>query len=95
MDDPVSAEEKGRWFREMLSAQEKIAGERTAKLVGKTLKVLAETVDDKGFTEGRTGGNVIIKFRCHNPEKVIGSFVNVKVTKALTWIVEGELLSDN
>lgn len=95
MDDPVSAEEKGKWFREMLKVQEKIAGERTAKLVGTTAKVLAEEQDEKGYVSGRTGGNVIIRFKCDNPEKVIGNFVNVKVTNALTWIVEGELISDN
>ena len=95
MDNPISAEEKGKWFREMLKVQEEIAGERTAKLVGTTAKVLAEEQDEKGYVSGRTGGNVIIRFKCDNPEKVIGNFVNVKVTNALTWIVEGELISDN
>ena len=69
MDDPVSAEEKGKWFREMLKVQEEIAGERTAKLVGTTAKVLAEEQDEKGYVSGRTGGNVIIRFKCDNPEK--------------------------
>ena len=79
----------------MLKVQEEIAGERTARLVGTTAKVLAEEQDEKGYVSGRTGGNVIIRFKCDNPEKVIGNFVNVKVTNALTWIVEGELINDN
>ncbi len=89
MPDPVSREEKGKWFRELLDAQEKVAAERTASMVGKTYRVLCESVSKGGLIEGRTDGNIIIEFPAD--ESVIGSFRKVKVTESLTWILRGEL----
>ena len=39
MPDPVSREEKGKWFRELLVAQEKIALKNENKYLGKTFTV--------------------------------------------------------
>lgn len=89
MPDPVSREEKGKWFRELLDAQEKVAAKRTASMVGKTYRVLCESVSKGGLIEGRTEGNIIIEFPADN--SVIGSFRNVRVTESLTWILRGEL----
>ncbi len=89
MPDPVSREEKGKWFRELLDAQEKVAANRTASMVGKTYRVLCESVSKGGLIEGRTEGNIIIEFPAD--KSVIGSFRNVRVTESLTWILRGEL----
>ena len=89
MDDPVSREEKGKWFRELLDAQEKIAASRTASMVGKTYRVLCESISKGGLIEGRTEGNIIIEFPAD--KSVIGSFREVTVTESLTWILRGEL----
>ena len=89
MPDPVSREDKGKWFRELLDAQEKVAVKRTASMVGKTYRVLCESVSKGGLIEGRTEGNIIIEFPADT--SVIGSFRNVKVTESLTWILRGEL----
>ncbi len=91
MPDPVSREEKGRWFKELTDAQEKIAGERTALMKGKTYRVLCEEKAKRpGFISGRTEGNIIIEFPAD--ENVIGSFRLVKVTECKTWVVDGELV---
>ena len=42
MDDPVSAEEKSKWFRELLDVQEEIAAKRCSSMVGQTERVLIE-----------------------------------------------------
>ena len=89
MPDPVSREEKGKWFKELLDAQEKVAAKRTASMVGKTYRVLCESVSKSGLIEGRTQGNIIIEFPAD--VSVIGSFREVKVTESLTWILRGEL----
>ena len=89
MPDPVSREEKGKWFKELLDAQEKVAAKRTASMVGKTYRVLCESVSKGGLIEGRTQGNIIIEFPAD--VSVIGSFRDVKVTESLTWILRGEL----
>ena len=89
MPDPVSREEKGRWFKELLDTQEKIAAVRTASMLGKTYRVLCESVSKGGLIEGRTQGNIIIEFPAD--QSVIGTFRDVKVTESLTWILRGEL----
>ena len=89
MEDPVPAEDKSKWFKELTTLQEKIAGERTAKMKGRTYKVLVEGKSKtEGLLSGRTGGNVIIEFM--GDESLIGSFANVKVTNPRTWVVYGE-----
>ena len=90
MLDPISREEKGKWFKELLDAQEKIAAVRTASMVGKTYRVLCESISKGGLIEGRTQGNIIIEFPAD--ASVIGSFKEVKVTESLTWILRGELV---
>ncbi len=92
MEDPTSREEKGKWFKELLDLQEKKAGERTAKMKGKTYRVLVEEPGKQGenYLSGRTSGNVIIEFI--GDKSLIGKFVDVLVTEPLTWIVKGELI---
>lgn len=91
MPDPISREEKGRWFKELCDLQESIAGKRTAEMKGKSYKVLCEGYAKDGIYNGRTGGNVMIEFPDTDGGKSIGRFCTVKVTEPLTWIVRGEL----
>ena len=90
MPDPVSREEKGKWFLELCAAQEKIASVRTSEMVGREYRVLCESKAKKdGYISGRTQGNIIIEFPAD--ESVIGSFRTVRVTEALIWMLKGEL----
>lgn len=90
MGDPVSREEKGKWFSELCAAQEKIASVRTSEMVGREYRVLCESKAKKdGYISGRTQGNIIIEFPAD--ESVIGSFRTVRVTEALIWMLKGEL----
>ncbi len=90
MPDPISRDEKGKWFKELTDLQERIAGERTANMKGKTYRVLVEgTAKGEGMLSGRTGGNIIIEFP--GDESLIGKFIDVTVTNPRTWIVYGEI----
>lgn len=91
MDDPVSPSEKSEWFSELLQAQEEIAAIRCAHMVGQTVKVLVEGKTNKNDAlTSRTSGNIIVE---HNgPEELIGTFAQVKITKARNWILKGELV---
>lgn len=92
MDDPVSYEEKNKWFKELCDLQESIAANHNAQMLGKTFRVLCEGESKNcvGFMAGRTDGNVIIEFKAD--ESLIGKFCCVKVTEPLNWIVKGELV---
>ncbi len=91
MDDPISAEEKSKWFRELLTVQEEIAAKRCASMVGTTEKVLIEGKKEKtNELTGRTSGNIIVELE--GSEDLIGTFQNVEITKARNWILKGKLI---
>lgn len=90
MDDPVSEDEKGKWFRELLKVQNECGSKSYQKYVGKTVRVLCE---GKGRTSeeyynGKSRQNIIVDF--NGDESDIGKFVDVKITKALNWALVGE-----
>ena len=91
MDDPVSAEEKSKWFRELLDVQEEIAAKRCSSMVGQIERVLIESEKEKtGELNARTSGNIIVEL--DGDPSLIGTFQNVKITKARNWILKGELI---
>lgn len=91
MDDPIPYEEKSKWFRELLDVQEEIAAKRCSSMVGRIEKVLIEGETGKNDElTGRTSGNIIVELKA--PANLIGTFQNVKITKARNWILKGELV---
>ncbi len=92
-DDPISPEEKGKWFRELLDVQEEIAAKRCSSMVGQTEHVLIEGVKEKtGELNARTSGNIIVEL--DGNEDLISTFQNVTITKARNWILKGELKTE-
>ena len=92
MDDPVSDKEKGRWFKELLDVQEEIAAARCASMIGAVERVLVEEPSKHpGRLSGRTSGNIIVEF--DGDMSLIGSFRDIRITKARNWILDGELVS--
>lgn len=90
MDDPVSREEKGKWFDELLRLQERIAEKNISKHIGKTYRVLCDCKGSKeGFVSGHTSGTAVIEFK--GDKNLIGKFVDVKV-KSYDGTYIGELV---
>ena len=89
MEDPVSADEKSRWFQELVNVQEKISAKLTAPYLGKTMRVLCEGKKENGYYFGRTEGNILIEFA--GSDQLINTFVNVTVTQALSFVLRGEI----
>ena len=90
MDDPISEEEKGKWFRELLLVQNEYGETAYEKYVGRTMRVLCEgrgRTDEKLIT-AKTRQNIIVDLA--GDESLTGSFVDVKITKALPWALLGE-----
>ncbi|UZT83414.1 tRNA (N6-isopentenyl adenosine(37)-C2)-methylthiotransferase MiaB [Caproicibacterium sp. BJN0003] len=91
LPDPISAEEKSKWFQELCKKQEEIAAVHSAKKVGSVERVLVEEEQKKPFLlSGRTGGNIIVDFP--GSRELCGTFQNVRVTKARNWILEGKII---
>lgn len=80
MPDPVTREEKGRWFSELLSVQDKIAKENAESYIGRTFRVICDdTGKEEGFMSGHTEGNAEVEFKAS--ADTYGKFVNVCVTE--------------
>ncbi|MBO6301395.1 MAG: tRNA (N6-isopentenyl adenosine(37)-C2)-methylthiotransferase MiaB [Ruminiclostridium sp.] len=90
MDDPISDEEKGRWFRELLDVQGAIGEKAYERYVGRTMRVLCEGRGrtDETLLTGKSRQNIIVDFA--GSDDLIGKFVDIKITKALPWALVGK-----
>lgn len=89
MPDPISAEEKTAWFREMTALQETLSAERLQALVGTEQKALLES-DAGEFLEARLPENSIVRVQ-GDPAR-IGESVTVRITGARSFILTGEII---
>lgn len=93
--DDIPAEEKEARAQEIMEVQQEISLEKNMEKVGKTLKVLIDK-KEAGRYLGRTefdsvevDNEVIIESK---KKLTIGEFVNVKITKAYDYDIEGEIV---
>ncbi|MGI6030707.1 MAG: tRNA (N6-isopentenyl adenosine(37)-C2)-methylthiotransferase MiaB [Eubacteriales bacterium] len=91
MDGQVPEEVKHRRFDRLLEVQNEISRRHNDALVGKVLRVLAEgpSKNDPRVLTGRTDGNRVVNFP--GPADCLGQFVQVRITQAQTWSLNGEL----
>lgn len=95
LEDDVPAEEKEERAREIMELQQDISLEKNLKKVGQVMKVLVDK-KEAGRYIGRTefdsvevDNEVIIQ---SEKRLKIGEFVNVKITKAFDYDLEGEVV---
>ena len=93
--DDVPAEEKERRAEEIMEVQQEITYEKNAEKIGKTFKVIIDKKEagrylgSTEFDSVEVDNEVII----HSEKKLsIGEFVNVKITNAFDYDLEGEVL---
>ncbi len=95
LDDNISAEEKEERASEIMEVQQEISLEKNQAKVGEIFKVLIDK-KEAGRYLGRTefdsvevDNEVIISSK---KKLAIGEFVNVKITKAFDYDIEGEVV---
>lgn len=89
----TEAEIKERFDR-LLEVQNDISYELNKKCEGEVQEVLVEGISkEEGVLTARNYANKIVNFP--GGEELIGKIVKVKITKAQTWILIGELCSSN
>jgi ribosomal protein S12 methylthiotransferase len=94
MEDNVPAAEKERRAQEIMEVQQEISYEKNAEKVGKTFKVLIDK-KEAGRYLGRTefdSVEVDNEVVVHGKNLRIGEFVNVRITKAYDYDIEGEMI---
>ena len=89
MKDDVKPNEKRRREEELMKILKKTALENNQRYLGKTVKVLVEGVNKKGFLFGKTETNKIVKFL--GDKNFVGKFVNVKITAVEDFSLSGIL----
>ena len=92
MPDPMPREQKSRNFQKLLDVQNRISAEKHAAYVGQTLSVLVDgrNTQDKGHSlTARTRGGRLVHL--NGDESLIGSWQQVKILRASTWVLFGEL----
>ncbi|MDO4608032.1 MAG: tRNA (N6-isopentenyl adenosine(37)-C2)-methylthiotransferase MiaB [Clostridia bacterium] len=77
MPDPISREEKGKWFDELLLAQDEISKELNRSLIGKEMTILCEESLGDGRLSGKSEYYSSVSF--DGSEDLIGKFVTVRV----------------
>ena len=95
LEDNISAEEKEERAQEIMEVQQDISLEKNKQKVGKIFKVLVDK-KEAGRYLGRTefdsvevDNEVIINT---NKKLAVGTFVNVRITKAYDYDLEGEVV---
>jgi tRNA-2-methylthio-N6-dimethylallyladenosine synthase len=93
MEDRLSVPEKKERLQRLIDLQNRISRERNEARVGKVLEVLVEGLD-KGKSDvvfGRTRGNILVTFP--GDGSLRGETVQVRITKAGTWTLEGQMIA--
>ena len=85
-------EEIDKRFRKLLDEQNDISYKLNLRHEGNIEKVLVEGVSktDDGMLTGRNFANKIVNFK--GDESLIGQIIDVKITKAQTWVLFGEII---
>ncbi len=92
MEDRLSVPEKKARLQRLMEVQNRISREKNEDRVGTIEEILVEGLD-KGkpnVVYGRTRGNLLVTFP--GDESLTGQTVHVRITKAGTWTLEGELV---
>jgi len=94
MEGQIPDEEKSRRCEKLLETQNRISYEKNQEYVGQTIEVLVECVSktDKNKLTGRNAKGRLVHFAA--PEDLIGSYVQVKINKAETFALYGELVNN-
>lgn len=78
MPDNITRAEKGKWFDELLAAQDEIGRRKQEEMLGKTYRVLCEgQTEENGVYFGSTEGNINVHFKAD--ESKVGEFINVQI----------------
>ncbi len=88
MEDPTPKEEKNRRFDRLCAVQNAISEQIHNGYVGKTMRCLADGMDNDLLTARTEGGRLV---RLAADPTLIGKFIDVTITGATTWSLTGEL----
>ena len=89
-EDPVSREEKQRWFSRLIETQNRISLGRHQELLGRRFDVFVEgrSKKERHRLAARTASNKLLHL--DGPDEYIGQTLPTVVTEAFSWFLIGE-----
>ncbi len=92
LDFVLTDEEIHKNFNRLLEVQNEISKRKNEAYVGRTERILVDGASktDKTMLSGRTDSSKIVNFK--GDESLTGKYVDVKITEARTWSLNGELI---
>ena len=90
MEDPFTREDKQKHFDRLTETANLISGEKHREYIGTVQHVLVdgETGHEEYNLSSRTNGGRLVHLK--GDKKLIGSFIDVKITDGNTWALYGE-----
>jgi tRNA-2-methylthio-N6-dimethylallyladenosine synthase len=97
LDDPVPQETKLRWLARLQKRIDEQAQALSQAMTGTVQRILVEGPTRKNPEElcGRTDNNRVVNFAAPSPnrERLIGQFIDVRITAALPHSLRGEIVT--
>lgn len=91
-DDTVKKDEKKARLATLSNDLAEVSLEYNQSLIGKQVRFLVRGADKAaGYLSGHTEGKLVMRFASKN-QKLVGTFVNLKVTTVTPFSMEGELV---
>lgn len=96
LENQIPLDEKKRRFQQLNTLQSEISLQKNLPLVGTCLEVLVEgpSKNDSSVLTGRTDGNKLVLWPDTKRHKT-GDLVQIKITKAQTWLLKGQEADDD
>ena len=89
LPDPVSREEKNRWFDRLCQTQNRISEEKHRGYIGHRFRCLIDGTDGSLLTARTEGGRLV---RLEGDQSLVGQFREVEITGSTTWSLTGKLV---
>lgn len=89
MPDPIPAEEKSRWFRELTALQEELSASRLAGLVGSVHTALLERAEPG--RSSRPGSPKTASCEFGEEAALVGRRAEIVVTEARSYVMFGDI----
>ncbi|ADL12676.1 tRNA (N6-isopentenyl adenosine(37)-C2)-methylthiotransferase MiaB [Acetohalobium arabaticum] len=92
MEGQIEEDVKQKRLQKLMDIQSDISAQKNKKLLGKTVKVLGdgESKNNPERQTGRTRTNKIVVF--NSDKDLTGKLINVKINKASSWTLTGDLV---
>lgn len=94
LDFVLSEEEIHNNFNRLLEVQNEISKKKNDAYIGRTERVLVDgtSKNNDDMLSGRCDSSKIVNFK--GDKSLVGKYVNVKITEAHTWSLNGELVDE-